>query len=79
MDATADHIFNPKSASPALKTAIADLARNSGKLESELVGARMSDLFDLAVGTYGTQLPDFWRVWNSWNQADDTPAEWGDL
>lgn len=79
MQDTADHTYNPKSASLALKTAIADLAKNSGKLEGELVGMRMGDLFDLAIGTYGAQMPDFWRVWNSWNQADDTPAEWGDL
>ncbi len=79
MEATADHIFNPKSASPALKQAVTELAAKSGRLEAEFVGQRMGDLFDLAIDVYGGTMPDFWRVWNSWNQASDTPAEWGDL
>lgn len=79
MKDTAEHIYNPKSASPALKTAVAELAKNSGRLESELVGLTMGELFDLAIGAYGGDMPEFWRIWNSWNQASDTPAEWGDL
>ena len=79
MEDTADHTFNPKPPPPALQAAIADLALKSGQLEAELAGQRMGDLFDLALGAYGGEMPEFWRVWNSWRQASDTPAEWGDL
>jgi hypothetical protein len=79
MDSTADHEFNPKNASPALKTAIAELAAKSGKDEDGFVGIRMGDAFDLAVKTWGADLPDFWKVWNSWNTASDEPKPWGEL
>jgi hypothetical protein len=79
MDSTADHEFNPKTASPALKTAIAELAAKSDKDEAELVGMRMGDAFDLAVKAWGADLPDFWKVWNSWNTASDEPKPWGEL
>lgn len=79
MEGTADHYFTPKSASPALKTAVAELAAKLGRPESEFAGARLGDLFDQALSAFGGDLPDFWRVWNSWNQASDTPAEWGEL
>lgn len=79
MDSTADHEFDPKTASPALKTAIAELAAKSGKDEAEFVGIRMGDAFDLAVKAWGADLPDFWKVWNSWNTASDEPKPWGEL
>jgi len=79
MDSTADHEFNPKSASPALKTAIAELAARSGKDEAEFVGIRLGDAYELAVKSWGAELPDFWKVWNSWNVASDDPKPWGDL
>lgn len=79
MDSTADHEFNPKSASPALKTAIAELAAKSARDESEFVGIRMGAAYDLAVKSWGEELPDFWKVWNSWNTASDEHAPWGDL
>ncbi len=79
MEGTADHFFNPKSASPALKAAVTELATKLGRSESDFAGARLGDLFDQALAAFGGDLPDFWRVWNSWNQASDAPAEWGDL
>ncbi len=79
MDSTADHEFNPKSASPALKTAIAELAAKTGKEEAEFVGIRLGDAYELAVKSWGNDLPDFWKVWNSWNVASDDPKPWGDL
>ncbi len=79
MDSAADHLFDPKSASLALKKAVTELAEHAHRPVTELVGERLGDLFDLAVETYCDQLPDFWIVWNSWNQASDTPAPWGDL
>ncbi|MDG2359820.1 MAG: hypothetical protein P8M20_09215 [Planctomycetaceae bacterium] len=79
MDSTADHEFNLKSASPALKTAIAELAAKTGKDEAEFVGIRLGDAYELAVKSWGNDLPDFWKVWNSWNVASDDPKPWGDL
>jgi len=79
MDSTADHEFNPKSASPALKTAIAELAARYDKDEAGFVGIRLGDAYELAVKSWGTDLPDFWKVWNSWNVASDDPKPWGDL
>ncbi|NQV24766.1 MAG: hypothetical protein HQ518_10390 [Rhodopirellula sp.] len=79
MDSAADHEFNPKTASPALKTAITELAAKSGREEAWFVGIRMGDAYDLAVQAWGTDLPDFWKVWNSWNVASDDPKPWGDL
>ena len=79
MDSTADHEFDPKSASPALKQAISELAAKTGRDQSEFVGIRMGDAYETAVQVWGDDLPDFWRVWNSWNTASDDPAPWGDL
>ena len=79
MDDTSEHEFDPHAASPALKQAIADLASRTGRPESDFVGIRLGDAFALAKETYGDQLPEFWRVWQSWNTASDNPAPWGDL
>lgn len=80
MDSAGDHIFNPKSASQALRTAVAELAARSGQTEADYSGMRMADLYDTAVTVFGeAQLPSFWVVWNGWNTADDEPAFWGDL
>jgi hypothetical protein len=79
MESTADHQFSPNTASPALKTAIAALAEQTGRDEAEFVGIRMGDAYDLAVEAWGADLPDFWVVWNSWNTASDEPKPWGEL
>ncbi|MBI1311044.1 hypothetical protein GC176_07025 [bacterium] len=79
MDSAADHEFIPRNASPALKAAIAELAAKSGRLESEFAGIRLGDAYNLAVEVFGDELPEFWRIWNSWNDMSDTPAAWGDL
>lgn len=79
MDDSAEHEFNPRAASPALKKAVADLADRTGRPESDFVGIRLGDAFALARQTYGDDLPEFWVVWQSWNDASDDPAPWGDL
>jgi hypothetical protein len=40
---------------------------------------RLGDAYDLAVALYGEKLPEYWRIWNSWNILPDTPAPMGDL
>ncbi|MHC4880228.1 MAG: hypothetical protein ACYTGL_27580 [Planctomycetota bacterium] len=79
MDSAADHEYIPRNASPALKAAIAELARQTGRPESDFDSMRLGDVYQLAVKAFGENLPEFWRVWNSWNQESDTPAAWGDL
>ena len=49
------------------------------KDEARFVGIRLGDAYELAVKSWGTDLPDFWKVWNSWNVASDDPKPWGDL
>lgn len=78
-DSAADHTFDPRVAAPALKQAIADLADRTGKPESDFSGIRLGAAFQLASATYGDELPEFWKVWRSWNDAPDDPAPWGDL
>lgn len=79
MDSAADHEFIPRNASPALKAAITELAQRSGRAESEFAGIRLGDAYRLAVEVFGDELPEFWRIWNSWNDVSETPATWGDL
>lgn len=75
-----NHRFNPQTASPALKAAIADLAKRTGRAESEFADMALADAFQLASECYGDDLPDFWRVWQSWQSSSfDPPAEMGDL
>ena len=79
MDDSADHEFDPRVASPALKQAMADLAARTGRPESDFVGIRLGDAFTTARDAYGDELPDVWVVWQSWYNASDDPAPWGDL
>ena len=74
-----DHRFNPQSASPALKSAMADLAEQTGRAEAEFADMTLAEAFRLATDVY-PELPEFWRVWQSWNATSfDPPGEMGDL
>lgn len=75
-----DHRYNPRTAAPALKTAIADLAQQTSRPLAGFEGISLGAAYELAVETYGDQLPNYWRIWQSWNVASsDPPAEMGDL
>jgi hypothetical protein len=75
-----DHRFTPQTASPALKAAVTDLAGQTGRPESEFAGMTLNELFRLATENYQDGLPEFWRVWQSWQSSSfDPPAEMGDL
>ena len=75
-----DHRYNPRTAAPALKSAIADLAQKTSRPLPEFDGITLGDAYELAVEAYGDQLPQYWRVWQSWNAASsDPPPEMGDL
>lgn len=74
------HRFNPKTASPALKAALADLARETERPGSDFDGMALGPLYELAATTYGDELPNFWMIWQQWNIASkEPPAEMGDL
>jgi hypothetical protein len=75
-----EHLYNPKQAAPALKVAIADLAKLTGRAESEFDGMALGVAYDLACTVYGGSLPAFWKNWQSWNAASRLPpAPMGDL
>jgi hypothetical protein len=80
MDTAADHVFHSESASQALLNAMKQLAEASQRSLKELEGITLGAAFDLAVETYGADLPEFWVIWNEWNLAlEEPPAEMGDL
>jgi len=79
MGEAAGHLFNRKSAAPALIQAMQELAERSGRLAEAMDQMRLGDAYDLAVAVYGESLPEYWVVWNSWNVLPDTPAPMGDL
>jgi hypothetical protein len=79
MGEAAEHLFNRKSAAPALITAMQDLALRSGRTLESMDQMRLGDAFDLAVELYGDDLPEYWRIWNDWNTAPDEPRPMGDL
>lgn len=74
------HRYNARTAAPALKAAIAALAQQTSRPLAEFDGITLGDAYELAVDAYGHELPQYWRVWQSWNAASsDPPAEMGDL
>jgi len=79
MGEAAEHLFNRKSAAPALIAAMQNLADLSGRTLDSMDQMRLGDAFDLAVELYGDDLPEYWRIWNDWNTAPDEPRPMGDL
>lgn len=74
------HRFNVRTASPALKAAMADLARRTGRADAEFDGMELGTAYELATSTYSGELPQFWKVWQQWNLASrEPPAAMGDL
>lgn len=79
-DSAADHIFHSQSASQALLKAMRELAEARQSPLKEFEGITLGAAFDLAVETYGDDLPPFWVIWNDWSLAlEAPPAEMGDL
>lgn len=79
MGEAASHVFNRKSAAPALIKAMEDLASRTGRTLDDFHQITLGEAYHLAKDVYGQSLPDYWRVWASWNDAPDEPAEMGDL
>jgi hypothetical protein len=79
MGEAAEHLFNRKSAAPALINAMRDLAARSGRTLESMDQMRLGDAYDLAVAVYSDQLPEYWQIWNDWNTAPDEPRPMGDL
>lgn len=79
MGEAADHEYNSRYASIALKNAIQELSQRSGTPLQEFEGISLGKAFAMANESYGTELPEFWKVWDSWNSASDDPAPLGEL
>lgn len=79
MGEAAEHVFNRRWAAPALIAAMQELADRSGRKIEAMDQMRLGDAYDLAVAVYGENLPEYWRIWNSWNVEPDDPAPMGDL
>ena len=79
MSDAAAHEFHRQYAAPALKKAMEDLCARTGRTLESLEGITLGEAYRLAVRTYGDDLPEFWRIWNSWNEAPDDPAPMGEL
>ena len=79
-DSAADHVFHSNSASQALLLAMRQLSEVNRRSLKDLEGMTLGAAFDMAVETYGDELPEFWVIWNDWNLSlDEPPAEMGDL
>jgi hypothetical protein len=66
-----DDQFNRKEAvGTPLLSAVEDLCRhNPGYTLSRMEQLTLGEIAELASATYGTRLPEFWRIWNDWNQS----------
>jgi len=54
------------------------LCEKSGRKLFEMEGMPVNEAYQLAVATYGDDLPDYWQVWHSWQQQP-TKIDMGDL
>lgn len=79
MGEAAEHVFNKKWAAPPLKAAMEDLAQKTGCSIDELDGITLGEAYHRSRDVYGDDLPEFWKVWSSWNDAPDKEPEMGDL
>lgn len=79
MGEAAEHIFNKRWAAPALKQAMEDLAQKTGRSIDDLDGITLGEAYQDSLQVYGADLPEYWKVWSSWNDAPDSSAEMGDL
>ena len=65
-----DDRFNRKEAGTPLLSAVEDLCRrNPAYTLSRMEKMTLGEIAELARATYGTRLPEFWRIWNDWNQS----------
>jgi hypothetical protein len=67
-----DERFNRKeSAGTPLFAAVEELCRlNPGRSLDDMERLTLGEIFAIAAGTYGGELPEFWRIWQDWNRPD---------
>ncbi|HUY32386.1 MAG TPA: hypothetical protein VMV69_06365 [Pirellulales bacterium] len=65
-----DERFNRKEAAGTpLMSAVEELCRrNPGYTPAGMEQMTLGEIVELARETYGDRLPEFWRIWNDWNQ-----------
>ena len=73
------HVFTRRHASPALVKAMDQLAARIGCDPESMEQMTLGEAFGLARKSYGSELPEFWVIWNDWNSAPETPQPMGDL
>lgn len=69
-DDSDDDIFLADRAPRALRQAVARLCEDAGRAMTDMERRSLAEIFELARGTYGAQLPEFWRVWQDWHGPD---------
>ncbi len=71
--------FFQRGKSPApLVTAVEQLCRDAGCSIEHMEQRTPSEIFELARDHYGSDLPEFWRIWEDWHESDEIPPM-GDL
>ena len=71
-------VFDLKDCGRPMVEAVKLLADNVGEPFDSFVGRSLADVAQLAFDTYGSELPEFWRVWKEWHAPQPRP-EMGDL
>jgi len=64
-----DRFDRKEAAGTPLLAAIEELCRlNPGRSLADMERLTLGEIFAIAVETYRGGLPEFWRVWQDWNQ-----------
>ena len=58
--------------------AVLELCSRAGQSLDQMEFCTLRQIADLAIETYGDELPEFWRVWIDWQRPEKPPAM-GDL
>lgn len=65
-----DRFDRKEAAGTPLLAAIEELCRlNPGRTLDDMERLTLGEIFAIAVETYRGGLPEFWRVWQDWNQS----------
>lgn len=59
--------FQPRTAPQPLRAAVEALCAERGATLDEMEQLTLGQIAQLARETYGTQLPEYWRIWNDWH------------
>ena len=64
-----DRFNRQEAAGTPLLAAIEELCRlNPGRSLDDMEQLTLGEIFAIAVETHAGELPEFWRIWQDWNQ-----------